>query len=330
MPKTAGFSMLVFIIGGILCAYSFAAAETISPDLSCIEKIRQCKFGETREPFTAVEDLVRDSLKDKERKAFVASKLAELLVSDSSPECKLFVCRQLAVIGGVPEVPALSSLLKEPNTADMARYALERIPGKEVDIALLKEMETASGDVQLGIVHSLGNRKSAIAVSSLRRLAEKGDDNQKAAAVSALGTIGNSAAARALSALERRCSAEQREPIYRAQLRCADNLAAERKTRAALNLYRRIFRETSLAPTKAMAFCGMARLSSYPRNVKLILQALDSEDPYLITSGRRVVHELSGKKELSRLANELPKLHGQGRECLKSALLAKGISVTSE
>lgn len=330
MPKTAGFSMLVFIIGGILCTYAFAAAETISPDLSCIEKIRQCKFGETREPFTAVEDLVRDSLKDKERKALVASKLAELLISDSSPECKSFVCRQLAVIGGVPEVPILSGLLKEPHTADMARYALERIPGKEVDIALLKEMETASGDVQLGIVHSLGNRKSAIAVTSLRRLAEKGDDKQIGAAISALGSVGNSAAARALSALERRFPAEQKEPIYSAQLRCADNLAAERKKRAAWNIYRRIFQQTTLAPTKAMAFYGMARLASYPRNVKLILSALDSGDPYLMTSGRRVVHELSGEKELSKLASELPKLHGQGRECLKSALLAKGLSVTSE
>ena len=70
-------------------------------------------------------------------------------------------CRDLAMVGGDAAVPKLAAMLLAPDTAEMARYALERIPGARVDAALRDALKRTSPPVQTGIVVSLGRRKDA-------------------------------------------------------------------------------------------------------------------------------------------------------------------------
>lgn len=82
-----------------------------------------------------------------------------------------FLCNQLALVGSAAAVPALSRLLAANATADVARLALERIPGAEADAALLAGLATLTGRARTGLVGSIGARRSAAARDTLARLA---------------------------------------------------------------------------------------------------------------------------------------------------------------
>ena len=56
-------------------------------------------------------------------------------------------CRDLALLGGDAAVPSLGALLAAPETAEMARYALERIPGERSAAALRQALARTSGAV---------------------------------------------------------------------------------------------------------------------------------------------------------------------------------------
>ena len=59
----------------------------------------------------------------RDREEFIA-----FLKSDATTAAKDFICRQLGVIGSEASVPVLAAMLNDPGTADLGRYALERIP----------------------------------------------------------------------------------------------------------------------------------------------------------------------------------------------------------
>lgn len=82
-----------------------------------------------------------------------------------------FLCSQLALVGSAAAVPALARLLTTDATADVARLALERIPGPEADAALLSGLTTLTGRARTGLVGSIGARRSASARETLARLA---------------------------------------------------------------------------------------------------------------------------------------------------------------
>ncbi|MBI5095345.1 MAG: hypothetical protein HZB26_23290 [Candidatus Hydrogenedentes bacterium] len=154
-----------------------------------VQAITTYKFGDSREPLTVVEDLVRDSLASPEKSSALAAQLAGLLATNATPDCKQFACRQLAIIGTADTVPALAPLLLKDDTADMARYALQPIPGAEADAALLEALPKVSKSVKIGIIDTLGARKAKCAVNTLKPLAKDNDSQIAEAAKSALARI---------------------------------------------------------------------------------------------------------------------------------------------
>ena len=70
-----------------------------------------------------------------------------------------WVCRMLRLVGSPACVPALKPMLADPKQADRARYALEMIPGKEVDAALQEALGKLSGDARKGLEGTIEARK---------------------------------------------------------------------------------------------------------------------------------------------------------------------------
>ena len=70
-----------------------------------------------------------------------------------------WVCRMLRLIGSPACVPALKALLAEPKQADRARYALEMVPGKEVDAALDEALGHCSGGARKALEGTIAARK---------------------------------------------------------------------------------------------------------------------------------------------------------------------------
>jgi hypothetical protein len=62
-------------------------------------------------------------------------------------------------------------LLAVESSADDARVALERIPGPEADAALIAGLSSLSGRKRIGLVGSIGARRSPSARETVSRLA---------------------------------------------------------------------------------------------------------------------------------------------------------------
>ena len=93
-----------------------------------------------------------------------ADELMAILKSDASLKDKVDACRQLAVIGNKDAVRPLVELLADEKLSHSARYALETIPGPEVDQALHNEMYRLKGKALIGLIGTLGVRHDADAV----------------------------------------------------------------------------------------------------------------------------------------------------------------------
>ena len=163
-----------------------------------IAAIKTYKFGDSTAPLRGVEGQVTGSLGNPEARKAIAVALAGLLASDATRDAKIFACRQLAVCGGAENVPALAALLTAISTSDMARIALERIPGAEADAALTDALGKADDKSKIGIVNSLGVRKAASAVAAIAPLLKSKDPLLAEAAAAALGHIGGADATKAL------------------------------------------------------------------------------------------------------------------------------------
>lgn len=151
-----------------------------------IEKLSTYRFGDSRVPVARVEDMVRLSLQSPESRALMASMLAELLEGDATVDGKRIVCRQLSLIGTQAQLPQLAPLLTDETLSDPARYALERIPGEAVDLALVNALAATSGKTRIGIINSLGVRGAPSARPELRALRNDRDPATAEAARAAL------------------------------------------------------------------------------------------------------------------------------------------------
>ncbi len=128
--QTVGWRMLM-LRGTEWAATGEATIDTpVDPDLA-LKAIGAYRFGESRAELAKVEQLVHYVAPNPALRKQVAAKLAAMLDSDATTDCKKFICRQLSLIGSGAEVPVLARLLDDKDLSFAARFALERIPGPE-------------------------------------------------------------------------------------------------------------------------------------------------------------------------------------------------------
>ncbi|HYG70043.1 MAG TPA: HEAT repeat domain-containing protein, partial [Anaeromyxobacteraceae bacterium] len=95
-----------------------------------------------------------------------------------------------------------ANLLKDDAQVDLARLALDQVPGSAVDALFADALETAAGKARLAIVQSLGNRRVSAAAAPLSPILSSDDPALAAAAAKALGQIGTADALAALRAAQ--------------------------------------------------------------------------------------------------------------------------------
>ena len=127
-------SLLIFSLF-IFCSESEKAEylKVTSLELDqTLEKIKIYDYGQSREHLTQLGDYVRYVDKSSDVFQEFENKFIRFLESDATLAGKLFICKQLSIIGTDVSIPTLAKLLLEERTSDMARYALERISGEKV------------------------------------------------------------------------------------------------------------------------------------------------------------------------------------------------------
>jgi HEAT repeat protein len=163
------------------------------------------------------------------------------------------------LIGSAACVPALVELLPDRDLSHMARYALERIPGKEAAAALRDTIGKIKNPLNAGLISSLCSRGDADSVAVLAESMGDEDALVAKAAAAALGSIGNGDASAALVKADAK-DAEVRVAVVDAKLACAENLVGAGKKGEALAIYKSLSgddqpKHVSLAAKRGVLAC---------------------------------------------------------------------------
>jgi hypothetical protein len=188
--------------GGFATSEPAPAADRAVALTPQFQKIAAYKFGDSREALNAAAESIRQAAPKPEQLKPWLEQLAALLLSPTATDAaKDFACRQLALVGAEQSVAALAPLLTDGNVmhADMARYALEIIPGEAPVAAMRAALPKTKGLAQIGLINSLGVRRDAKSVPALGALLKSGEARLAGPAARALGKIGTLDAARLLA-----------------------------------------------------------------------------------------------------------------------------------
>lgn len=188
MVNTQKTVLLVVLAALATVSSGMQAAEVPSDD--AWKALPKYEPGQDMAALLTIDREVIAAMKTPESRAACAARLADLLdKNDTTLAAKQYICLQLRQVGTAAQVPLLSQLLAKPETAEMARYALESIPGAEATAALRDALGKTQGEHLLGVVGSVAKRNDSAAVAVLKTLADSEDPQVATAAIRALGSL---------------------------------------------------------------------------------------------------------------------------------------------
>lgn len=243
-----------------------------------LQNISTYDYGKDEEVLSRLRSYIRSVRNSPQARAECEAKLAEFLGSRATPAAKMAVCRQLREIGSSASVPALERMLVKEETSDLARYALEKIPGDPAEKALIQALDKTRGKTRIGILSSLGNRRAEKAVPALEKLAIKSDPATAAAAAAALGHIANSQASDALLRVLSKSSGKLKDRIGSSLLNCAQEYILKKNPKAAAAIFEALSGAKLPLPVRLSAMKGRIRSSSDNEARSMIVQALKGKD----------------------------------------------------
>ena len=212
------------------------AADQAAVD-QAFETLKTYDWGDDRGPLQALDEAVAASYADDAARKKLETRLVALLKTDAPRAAKDIVCRQLSLIGSAASAGELGGLLTDKDLSHMGRYALERMPCPEAVAALRDALPKTDGLLKVGVINSLGVRRDAESVAALTALAGDSNGDIAAAAIAALGAIGNAGAAKVLTDIQSGAPEELQLDAADACLTCAEHLLADGKKIDAMKIY---------------------------------------------------------------------------------------------
>jgi len=309
----------------ILVAFGSGVAQTL--DLQKLDalltQIQAYDWGASREPLMQYTELERAAYQDPAMVKLVEKKLLILLKSNAPLAAKQFVCQRLSIIGSEASVSTLSKMLKDEKTADMARYALERIPGKKITEALQKALGPSKGLTRIGIINTLGQRADAGSAAALIKTLNHSDPAVVAASAAALGKIGTPVAVAALEQALPKMKNDLLPTALQALLQAADKLAQTGNGSAALTLYKKLQAPEYAAPIRAAALSGQV-LADQAQGPKILLNILETADEDQKSMAITLLSRLPAEVKMAPFAALLTRLSAELKVQLLTALAVRG------
>lgn len=303
IDRTNSIRLLLFAVFSSVALIFIGCSSSTKISDSRESEIAKYEYGEDRTLLMEFADQVNSSVYSETKRNELEGKLINLLSSKSTFASKQFACRQLRVIGSEKSLPILSDLMMDAKTADIARYALEKIPGNAVDEALVKLLYSSSKSSQLGIINTIGVRKSENAVSSLAELLKNNDSDISIAAAYALGKIANREAAQQLNLYSTQATGQLKIVIWDSYLSCADELVKQKKFEDAKNIYSNVYKNDSPHYLKKAALVGIINTSK--NQSKEILEKISNEPDEMKSVAISKIRELHKDNEVSEFAELL-------------------------
>ena len=292
------------IFAGLFCLIAAQAAPSLD---ALLKDLAVFQNGGTEEVLHAFRAYVRAHRDGAAERDSLESKLDAFLAAEATPAGKMAVCRELRYIGTERSVPVLAGLLAAAETADAARYALEKIPGPAADKALIEALIKTSGSIKLGIIQSLGGRKSQSAAPELAELVLIGDEATAGAAAAALGAVGGPDASKALFNLLGVAYGEVKSCVASALLLCGEESLKKKDVIAAAAAFNKVYSSRISEPIHQAAFKGKVRASGGAAE-DAVIAALGGRDTGLREAALDMIPEVFGPESIGRVTALFPKL----------------------
>lgn len=292
------------VLVGLVTLFAAQAAPSLD---ALLKDLAVFQNGGTEEVFHAFRAYVRAHRDGAAERESLETKLDDFLAGEATPAGKMAVCRELRYIGTDLSVPVLAGLLVTAETTDAARYALEKIPGPAADKALIGALAKTSGSIRLGIISSLGGRKSQSAMPDLAELVLMGDGATAGAAAAALGAVGGPNATKALANLLGVTYGEVKSCVASALLLCGEEFLKQKDVIAAAAAFNKVYSSRISEPIRLAAFKGKVRASGGAAAGE-VLAALTGRAIGLREAALDLIPEVFGPDSIGRATALFPNL----------------------
>lgn len=289
-------------------------------------QLREYDWDKNRAVPIQLQSLIQSYYGNEEALNMIEGMLLATLKSDATLAAKDFVCRQLAVIGTQKSVPVLSGMLADPKTSNMARYALEKIPGGAVEEVLTEAARnTNNKEILIGIISTLGVRKSEGVVSLARDVfsnTAKNDEDTRIVLLWALGSVGTEESAVELLRIKPNLTGRVMQRWSDASLMCANALLEAGSNQKAIDIYQKLYQSETPSVIRAAALTGLAQTGA--DNVPTLLpKAIQGEDLAVRTAAIRSLAYIENNSLLNSIVSDAPDLAGAAQIQLLTVLSEK-------
>jgi HEAT repeat protein len=217
-------------------------------------------------------------------------------------------------------------MLTDEKVSDIARYALELIPGEAVDDALRQALPKANGNAKIGIINTLGVRGDKKAVELLTVLVGDSNETIAGAAVAALGRIDDRMATLAIAMAKDKATGPMQSKVLDAYLRCADRLTAKGQKDAAGAIYKQLYAAGEPMPVRVAAVRGLI-VTAGDKTGDTVIEMLKSTDKPIQTVAIATLKDVAKTDVIKAAAGEMPNLAAEQQAQLISALADCGDKV---
>lgn len=249
--------LLAVVLLGVNLTAGFAAPPDPAAVDKAFETLKTYDWGQDRSALQALDEAVAATHGDAAARKSLETRLVDVLKTAAPRAAKDVVCRHLSLIGSAEAVPALAELLTSSELAQMGRYGLERIPDAAASAALREALGKTEGVLKVGVINSLGVRRDADSAPLLAALVDSSDPQIAAAAVAALGAIGNADAAKTLGEVQKKATGPLQAAVADALLCCAERLLAAGQKAEAMAIYKGLNSEAQPKHVRLAAVRGL-------------------------------------------------------------------------
>jgi len=317
----------LFIFAGAVTIAALAqqaATRAVAEIEPMLVKVAAYEYGQSRETLAQLARYIEESLGNPALLKQIEGRLLKFLQSNATTAAKREALRELSLIATDASLPLLTGMLTQAEMAEMARYALARIPGPASDEVLRKTLGRASGSMKIGIINSLGERRDTKSVPLIRPLLYS-DSGVAEAAAAALGKIADRTAMEALASARGKLTGVARLRVSEAYLHSANQFARRGDKRTALGVYKQLAAAQEPELIRIAALGGLAA-NDTSNAVSTLAGALDSDNRAVQSAAIRLLAGIPGPEAISALVRRFPKLEASSQVLLLKALATRGDS----
>ena len=276
-------------------------AQVIDELEPMLEQLKTFEYHKYNDDFLRKLEIITYRTTEAPLRRMIEAKIIETL-PQANTAGKQILCRHLHMVGAAASIPVLVELLSDPEVAHTARYALARYDDPAVDEALIGAGEKLAGDLKIGVLNSLGNRRSANAIPLMAESLKSKDPAVRRAAAYALGRIGGE---KAVEVLEGASADDEptRIELANALLGCAESLSADNPD-AVVAIYEKLAADPVTTQVKFAAFRGLF-LNQKGASAELLNVALDDADDAFRAFAIQLVNEVDSEEAVNALIDLL-------------------------